>query len=208
MALKEALINAIAHRDYINKGTHIQVEVFDDRVSITNFGGLANGLSVDELKKRSVHRNPNIVNLLHRSNFIEKLGTGLLRIDSELKKAGLPKAELEINEHWFSIVFSRTRSVQMGEAEMGEVEIGERVPKHSLSDIQNKILLFCIPKPRSRAEIFNEIGMSNETRNFNNNIQPLMQKGLLNMTEPDKPRSRNQKYVTSKAGKILSSKST
>ena len=75
IALKEALINAIAHRDYINKGTHIQVEVFDDRVSITNFGGLVKGLSKEELRKRSMHRNPNIVNILHRANFIEKLGT-------------------------------------------------------------------------------------------------------------------------------------
>ena len=64
-ALKEAIINAIAHRDYINRGTHIQVEVFDDRVSITNFGGLAKGLTEDKLRKRSFHRNPNIVNIFH-----------------------------------------------------------------------------------------------------------------------------------------------
>jgi ATP-dependent DNA helicase RecG len=188
IALKEALINAIAHRDYINKGTHIQVEVFDDRVSITNFGGLVKGLSIDELRKRSMHRNPNIVNLLHRSNFIEKLGTGLLRIDSELEKAGLPKAELEINEHWFSIIFKRMHEQS-------------DVVEHLIQS--EKILKYCSEKPRSRAEIFEFLQMSNETRNFNRHVLPLLDNKLIQMTIPDKPRSMNQRYIITDLGKKL-----
>lgn len=191
IALKEALINAIAHRDYINKGTHIQVEVFDDRVSITNYGGLVKGLSVDELRKRSMHRNPNIVNLLHRSNFIEKLGTGLLRIDSELEKAGLPKAELEINEHWFSIIFKRMYKV-----------INEDGILEHLKQSEN-ILRYCSEKSRSRAEIFEFLQLSNETRNFIRHILPLLDNELIQMTIPDKPRSMNQRYIITDLGKKL-----
>ena len=58
IALREAIINAIAHRDYINRGSHIQIEVFDDRVSITNYGGLVKGLTESDIGKRSLHRNP------------------------------------------------------------------------------------------------------------------------------------------------------
>ncbi|AEA42074.1 ATP-binding protein [Fluviicola taffensis] len=191
-ALKEAIINAIAHRDYINKGTHIQVEVFDDRVSITNFGGLAKGLSRDELGKRSAHRNPNIVDLFHRSNFIEKLGTGLLRIDSELEKAGLPKAEFEINDHWFSIVFKR-------QSKSGIIE--ENRSFYDSENLGEKILKYCSEKPRSRAEIFQFIGIANNTANTSRQIIPLINGGLLQMTEPDKPRSRNQMYFTTEIGK-------
>jgi ATP-dependent DNA helicase RecG len=189
VALKEALINAIAHRDYINKGTHIQVEVFDDRVSITNFGGLVKGISVDELRKRSMHRNPNIVNLLHRSNFIEKLGTGLLRIDSELEKAGLPKAELEISEHWFSIVFKRMfKLADKPISVIGHLKQSE------------KILNFCSEKSRSRAEIFKFLQLSNETRSFQRHVQPLLDNHLIQMTIPDKPRSMNQRYIITDLG--------
>jgi len=51
-ALREAIINATAHRDYFKKGTNIMVEMFDDRIEITNFGGLAKGLNRKTLEKR------------------------------------------------------------------------------------------------------------------------------------------------------------
>jgi ATP-dependent DNA helicase RecG len=192
IALKEALINAIAHRDYINKGTHIQVEVFDDRVSITNFGGLVKGLSINDLRKRSMHRNPNIVNLLYRSNYIEKLGTGLIRIDDELEKAGLPNAELEISEHWFSIIFKRKYKIAV------EKEAVVELLKQS-----KNILIYCSETPRSRTEIFEYLKMSNETRNFTRHVIPLLDSDLLKMTLPDKPRSMNQRYTITDLGKKL-----
>ena len=194
IALKEALINSIAHRDYINKGTHIQVEVFDDRVSITNFGGLVKGLSKEELRKRSMHRNPNLVNILHRSNFIEKLGTGLLRIDSELEKADLPKAELDINEHWFSIVFHRKLKFPILNDEKYDV-----VDYH-LNSKQRAIIEFCWKKEKSRKEIFDFIKMFNSTLNNSRHLVPLIDNSLIQMTEPSKPRSKNQKYYTTELG--------
>lgn len=193
-ALKEAIINAIAHRDYINKGTHIQIEVFDDRVSITNFGGLAKGLSRDELGKRSAHRNPNIVDLFHRSNFIEKLGTGLLRIDSELEKAGLPQAEFEINDHWFSIIFKRkSRAINLNDKKCDSAD-------YQLNTKQKVILEFCVQEAKSRVEIFGVLNMVNNTMNNSRLLLPLIENGLIQMTEPDNPRSRNQKYYTTKLG--------
>ncbi len=190
---KSAIINAIAHRDYINKGTHIQVEVFDDRVSITNSGGLVKGLSRDELGKRSAHRNPNIVDLLHRSNFVEKLGTGLLRIDSELEKAGLPKAEFEINDHWFSIIFKR--KVRLIDLNDKKYDVDS-----PLSSKQLGILGF-LEKERSRQEIFEFLGIANTTLNSSRNLVPLIERGFIRMTDPSKPRSKNQKYYTTELGK-------
>ncbi len=198
VALKEALVNAIAHRDYVNKGTHIQVEVFDDRVSITNYGGLVKGLTEDELRKRSMHRNPNIVNLLHRSNFIEKMGTGLLRIDSELENAGLPKAELEITEHWFSIIFKRKTKVV--DEEWSNFDGSESLSE-SISEQDKKVLTYCL-EPKTREDLLTHIGFANLYNNYKRHILPLMDKGLLKLTIPEKPKSSNQKYLTTGIGKF------
>ncbi len=192
-ALKEALVNAIAHRDYINKGTHIQVEVFDDRVSITNFGGLVAGLSQDDLGKRSLHRNPNIVNLLHRANFIEKLGTGLLRIDNELEQAGLPKVEFDINDNWFSIIFKRKGK------KIEKIELPKLDFVLDMNDL--KILRFCmVAKPRKEV-LVNLLKITNRRENYEKNMEHLVKAGLLNMTNPDAPTDPTQKYYTSELGK-------
>lgn len=192
VAIREAVVNAVAHRDYNQKGSHIQIEVFDDRLSITNYGGLVKGLTESDLGKKSLHRNPNIVNLLHRANYIEKLGTGILRINKELKEAGLPKAKFELSEHWFTIIFSRS---------LDNDENQSSLFSSVLSETQIKVLNFCKSAPKSRAQIFSHLGMSNATKNYNNHVEPLVELDYLNMTIPNKPTSRNQKYFTTYSGK-------
>jgi len=70
----------------------------------------------------------------------------------------------------------------------------------NLSEQDEKILRYCSESPRSRAEIFDFLKMSNETRNFNRHILPLLDNKLMKMTLPDKPRSMNQKYMTTDLG--------
>lgn len=193
VALKEALINAIAHRDYINKGTHIQVEVFDDRVSITNFGGLAKGLDRSDLGKRSVHRNPNIVNLLHRANFIEKLGTGLLRIKKELYKAGLPEADFDINDNWFSISFYRKVRTNTGETNLPKLNF--------ILTNRDILILEACQVPKSRKEILEDLlKIRNRRKNYEKNFEHLVNAGLISMTNPSTPTDPSQKYFTTELG--------
>jgi ATP-dependent DNA helicase RecG len=125
-ALKEAIVNAIAHRDYVHRGTHIQIEVFDDRVSITNFGGLLDGMQKEDLGRKSVRRNHEMVNLFHMADFIEKMGTGILRINKELKSVGLPKPDFEANEHWFSIIFKRPSIIEKRKDSIEVINLNKR----------------------------------------------------------------------------------
>lgn len=196
VALREALVNAIAHKDYTHKGTYSQVEVFDDRVSITNYGGLVEGLTLDDLGKKTAHRNPNLVDLLHRANYIEKLGTGILRINRALEEAGLPKAEFDSSKDWFTISFKRKAKKEIKNAETLK----------SISDLLDRdvaILKFCI-QPKSRAEILKGLlEISNNSKNYNNNVKHLVDLGLLSMTSPDSPTAPNQKYYLSDKGKEL-----
>ncbi|MDA8133163.1 MAG: helix-turn-helix domain-containing protein [Desulfobacteraceae bacterium] len=106
VALREAVINAVCHRDYFEQGAQVMVEIFDDRVEIHNPGGLPKGLPEKDFGKRSVCRNPNIAALLLRCDYIEKMGTGIERIYEALKKENCPPVKIEYTT-LFSLVFSR-----------------------------------------------------------------------------------------------------
>jgi len=97
-ALREAVINAIVHRDYFQKGANVMVELFDNRLEITSPGGLPKGLREEDFGSVSLLRNPNIANLLHRAGLIEKMGTGILRIHNLLQRADLPDAEYKFSD--------------------------------------------------------------------------------------------------------------
>lgn len=191
VALREALINAIAHRDYVNKGTHIQVEVFDDRVSITNFGGLPSGLDEKDFGKRSVLRNPNIVSLLQRANFVEKLGTGVKRIEKELTDAGLPKAIYDISQNWVSVIFTRKEGVT--KSELPELDF--------TLNVRDALILEACQVPKSRKEILEGLlEIANRRENYEKNMEHLVLSGLISMTNPDSPTDPNQKYYTTEIG--------
>ncbi|MFT5119416.1 MAG: ATP-dependent DNA helicase RecG [Psychrobacter glaciei] len=84
-AIREAVINAYAHRDY-SLSADIKVEVYDDRIEIFSAGGLPDGLSVADIKEGiSAQRNPNIVHVLDKINYIENFATGIRRILASYK---------------------------------------------------------------------------------------------------------------------------
>jgi ATP-dependent DNA helicase RecG len=105
-ALREAIINAVTHRNYFERGANVMVEMFDDRIEITNPGGLVKGLQPEDFGKRSVLRNPNIANLLHRIQYIEKMGTGISKIRTLMAEAGLSPVQFEFDT-FFTATFRR-----------------------------------------------------------------------------------------------------
>lgn len=106
VALREAVINAHCHRDYFEKGAQIMVEIYDDRVVITNPGGVPKGIDANKFGKISITRNPNIASLLQRANYIEKMGTGISRIINAMRGADLPLPEFEV-EGFFMVTLMR-----------------------------------------------------------------------------------------------------
>jgi predicted HTH transcriptional regulator len=96
LALREALINAIVHADYAQRGAPTRVSVFDDRVEIENPGVLLPGLTVDELRDGvSRLRNHVIGRVFKELGLIEQWGSGVQRMTSACLSAGLPEPELE-----------------------------------------------------------------------------------------------------------------
>jgi ATP-dependent DNA helicase RecG len=116
-ALREAIINAVAHRDYFQRGANVMVEVYDDRIEICNPGGLPRGLSPEEFGKRSVLRNPKIAGMLHRTDYIEKMGTGVHKMQRLMSEAGLAPLEFTFTS-FFTVTFMKpavTKEETVGE---------------------------------------------------------------------------------------------
>ncbi len=112
-ALREAVINAVVHRDYFEKGANVMIEIFDNRIEISSPGGLVKGLPIREFGKKSVLRNANIANLFHRMGYIEKMGTGISRMQDLVKKAGLEPIEFQFTT-FVTAVFKRANPGKNG----------------------------------------------------------------------------------------------
>lgn len=105
-ALKEAIINALTHRDYYDKGARILIELFDDRVEISNPGGLSSAIKPNEFGTKSHSRNPLIFGLFVRIRFVEQIGSGIGRMKNAMQAAKLPMPEF-ITDGIFTVVLKR-----------------------------------------------------------------------------------------------------
>jgi ATP-dependent DNA helicase RecG len=161
IALREALVNAVAHRDYLEKGARIMIEIFPNRVIISNPGGLLAGLSEKDFGKYSLSRNPIISDMLLRAGLIEKLGTGVNRIKSAILDAKLPEPEFHFN-NFFSVTFFRERAVntdliggQIGGQMGGQMNLGK------LTDKQKQVLDIVRLDPKvSRAKLAKQLDIN------------------------------------------------
>ncbi|MFH2205064.1 MAG: ATP-binding protein [Elusimicrobiota bacterium] len=110
-ALREALANAICHRDYSISGGSIGVAIYDDRLEITSPGELHFGLIVDDLFKRHESRpwNPIIANVFYKRGIIETWGRGTQKIAELAQRAGLPRPEIEQSAGTLIIRFKPSR---------------------------------------------------------------------------------------------------
>lgn len=113
VALREAVVNAVAHRDYFEKGAGVMVEMYDDRVLISDPGGLPKGLKPENFGVHTLARNSLIASLLHRAGYIEKIGTGILRIRKAMANAGLPEPEFGFSG-FFTVVLKKAYTAKVG----------------------------------------------------------------------------------------------
>ncbi len=176
-AVREAVLNALVHRDYSihTENIPIRIEMYRDRMEITNSGGLYGKMTIDALGKvRPETRNAVLANMLELLKVTENRYSGIPTMRTEFLNAGLPAPIFLVNHGEFKVI--------MKNGYHGE-------PK-SLAD---SVVEFC-SVPRTRAELISFVGKS---RNYvmGDLVAPLVASGRLRLTLPDKPRSSNQKYV-------------
>ena len=104
-AVREAFINAVAHRDYSLSEDCITVFIYDDRIVITSPGGLVYPLTVDDLdvEFNPKHRNKTICNIFKYTEYIKHFGTGISRMREEMLESGLKLPEF-YNTNYFQVI--------------------------------------------------------------------------------------------------------
>lgn len=176
-AIREAILNALVHRDYSihTENVPIRIEMYRDRIEITNSGGLYGKISIDALGK--VHpetRNAVLANILELLKVTENRYSGIPTMRTECLNASLPAPIFSAVHGEFKVVMRN----------------GYNKESQSISD---SIVEFCLT-PRTRAELIAFTGKS-RTYTMTQMVQPLIDSGKLKLTLPEKPKSSKQKFV-------------
>ena len=186
LALREAVVNAVCHRDYFEKGANVMVEIYDDRLEITNPGGLPKTLKPKDFGKKSVCRNSIIASLLLRADYIEKMGTGINRIKKALKEANCPEPQFEYDT-FFTLGFPRSISLVLPEKSVGE-NVGKTTQqtreKTSEKTSEKIIKLLKTRENYTISELSKKVGVT--TRSIERNLSNLQTSGKIKRIGPDK----------------------
>lgn len=173
-AFKETIINSLAHRDYYDKGARITIEVFDDRVEISNPGGLVSAVPRSEFGKRSASRNPLIFGLFERMRLVEQIGSGITRIRDVMNDEGLTPPEFNI-DGMFTVTLRRPFDFEKWVEKWVEKLTDNRVK--ILREVHNN-------HKTTKKELEQLVGISASA--IDNNIDVLKDLGLLSREGSDK----------------------
>ena len=191
--VSEAIVNAVAHRDYTSTGS-VQVMLFADRLEVWNPGDLPAALTLAMLKKPhgSFPANPLIAEPLYLTQYIERMGTGTRDMVTRCHAANLPAPEFTLTDG-FKVVIRRDLHGDL-HGDLGGNTL-------QVSDAPEERLLLVLEGEMSRQELQNALSLKNTDYFRLTYIIPALEKGYIEMTLPDKPNSRLQKYRLTNKGK-------
>ena len=190
----ELIVNAIGHRDYSIAGTDIQIKMFDDHFAVESPGTLPGLVRTNNIREIHFSRNPKIFEFLHEYEYVKEFGEGVDRMYREMEAAGLPEPEYRTVEFMLYATLKNHKWVENQNAPQVAPQVTPQVaPQVELSH-EEKLLAFCAV-PHSQTEMIEFLGLSDRKHFRKAYLKPLLDSGKLVMTIPDKPNSRNQKYV-------------
>ncbi|MEW6185123.1 MAG: ATP-binding protein [Thermodesulfobacteriota bacterium] len=206
--ITEAIVNAIAHRDYTSTAS-VQVMLFSDRLEVWNPGSLPPALTLKSLLKPhgSYPRNPLIAEPLYLTKYIERMGTGIRDMIERCRTAGLSGPEFKLTD---GFVITIRRKPDIAFKTVGgitpQVFRPESRPESQLesrlgSTLAARIFLILKNRDQGKAAMASELGHKTVSGELNKQIKRLQELGLIEMTIPEKPNSRLQKYRVTKKGK-------
>lgn len=182
-AIREAILNALVHRDYSihTEGMPIQVMMFDDRIEIHNPGGIYGRIKVDQLGKvQPDTRNPVLATAMEVLGVTENRYRGIPTIIREMRKYELPAPVFEDLRGQFTAIFYND---------------GNNSAKKEIDNTAKDLIEFC-KTPRTRKEIADYLGLASMSYAIKAHVIPLVETGYLKMSIPDKPRSHKQTYFS------------
>ena len=181
-AVREAVLNALVHRDYSihTEGMPIQLIMYEDRMEIRNPGGIYGRIKIDQLGKvQPDTRNPVIASELEVLKVTENRYSGIPTIRRMMQEYDLQQPEF-LDERGSFIVKLYKSVIEQKADEMEEVD-------------NRELILFC-KTPRTRKEICDYLGLNSVTYAIQTRVMPLVEKGIIKMSIPEKPKSPKQLF--------------
>ena len=193
-ALRETVLNAVAHRDY-GGGVPTQIKVFGDRVRFWNGGQLPEGWTVERLTQThpSLPFNPDVARVFFRAGLIEAWGRGISEIMEACAGHGIAPPDLRYEATGLTVAY------QFAEIETGE--LGADLGTKLAPSRDQAVVLRTACEDSSLLELLGATGRSDRTKFRDQVVRPLLEARLVEMTVPDKPKSPKQKYRTTDAGR-------
>lgn len=230
-ALRELVVNALAHANYGERGTPIRLAFYDDRIEIENPGTLMPGMTIETMRYVSKLRNPSLAKIFREANLMEQWGTGLKRAFADIAEAGLPEPRIEeivdrvrvtvyIEDHSSTPSTSTTYDepdtayegsktaydeldAAYDEHETAYDELDTAYEGIRLSANHLTLLRYLAGGNKTRQEIQMRLGIKSTSHLSSSYLTPLLNAHLIERTLPDKPQSKNQQYRLSFSGRQL-----
>ena len=223
-ALREAVLNAVAHRDYASPAP-IQIQVYDDRIALWNPGALPPDWTLDKLMgaHASAPYNPGIANAFFRAGMIEAWGRGIGAIVGACQAAGTarPRWEVEPGGLRLEFVFTEADAGPPSRNAVQETVRGRRDTPRETGDpayettrgerrqpelrpesLGARVIRKLADGPMSKADLSSSLGQKTISGQLNKVIRRLVADGSIDYTIPQKPRSRLQKYRLTDKGRV------
>ncbi|MBS7008983.1 ATP-binding protein [Anaerostipes sp.] len=184
-AVREAVLNALVHRDYsINtEGMPIQIFMYEDRMEIRNPGGIYGRIKINQLGKiQPDTRNPVLASAMEVLGITENRYSGIPAMRKAMKEYHLQEPEFTDERGNFVVKFYKQKST---------------LPEQDkdLTQETKNLLIFC-RTPRTRKEISEYLGLTSVTYAIQKHINPLIKRGLIHLSIPEKPSSPKQLYYS------------
>ena len=227
-ALREAVLNAVAHRDYRNSAP-IQIRVYDNRISLWNPGTLPFDWTLDKLLEThpSAPHNPGIANGFFRAGMIEAWGRGIRHIVETCQAAGTAQPKWFVESDGLRLEFVFTESAELSSddegrgtgtstlaATQGTSIQPESRPESQLElkpesrlgsqpeSLSARVLRQLANGPMSKSDLSRHLGQKRVSGQLNKVIRNLLAHGAVEYTIPERPQNRQQRYRLTDAGAV------
>jgi ATP-dependent DNA helicase RecG len=173
-AVRELLVNALAHRDYNVQGDSVHLHVFANRLEVHSPGGLPGPVTLENLLEARFSRNPVMVQVLSDMGFIERLGYGLDRVVAAMKTYGLPHPRFEETAGTFRVTL-------MGETKTAGAALPDlsRYVGLNLNDRQQAALKHLLGQGRITNSAYQELCPDVSPETLRRDLVELVQRGVL-----------------------------
>ena len=213
--LREAIVNALVHADYAQRGTPIRIAFFDDRIDIESPGYLLPGMTVADMQSGvSRIRNPVIARVFRELQLVEQWGSGVRRIFAEATAQGLPEprvTEMATGVR-LSVFLAEEISVEPAVSEpkippatlpQPEPRLEPRLESRLESPLAARLVVLLQAQESGKAALAQALGHRSVSGELHKQVRRLLEMHFIEMTLPDKPNSRLQRYRLTPQGRAL-----